>query len=292
MNMVRYSTMVRSSKVVHHVSMFRHLTMARFSTMVQYSKVLHHVCMVRHLSAVAALLLCQYLGQAQQKNDTIPSPIKGTPVIPPKGIDTIHRNGNARPGKLQQDSPYKVDSLAKKKHDPRRATLYSTFFPGLGQFYNRKYWKMPLVYAAVGIPAYEYFNNKKWYQRCQFALAVVAGAQATGTINTDSFNKVAPQLQGFVSKGDDNDIRSYRNEYRKDQDYSVLFFLLFWGLNIVDATVDAHLMNFDVSNDLSLHLREGPPPPGPSGAIPSSSMMGLGLVVDWHKPRYKPIALP
>jgi hypothetical protein len=268
MNMVRYSKMVRSSKTDPYSKMFRRLL------------------------AVSGLLLVQHLASGQQKNDTIPSPIKGTPVIAPKGIDTVHRNGNVRPGKVRQDSPYKVDSLAKKKHDPRKATLYSTFFPGLGQFYNRKYWKMPLVYAAVGIPAYEYFNNKKWYQRCQFALSVVAGAQATGTINTDSFSKVAPQLQGFVTKGDDNDIRSYRNEYRKDQDYSVLFFLLFWGLNIVDATVDAHLMNFDVSNDLSLHLREGPPPHGPSGAIPSGSMMGLGLVVDWHKPHYKPIPLP
>ena len=132
------------------MKMARHSTIVRFSTM------------VRHLSAIAFLLLCHHLGQAQQKNDTIPSPIKGTPVIPPKGIDTVHRSGNVRPGGVRKDSPYKVDSLAKKKHDPRKATLYSTFFPGLGQFYNRKYWKMPIVYAAVGIPAYEYFNNKKW----------------------------------------------------------------------------------------------------------------------------------
>jgi hypothetical protein len=185
-----------------------------------------------------------------------------------------------------------VDSLAKKKHDPRKATLYSTFLPGLGQIYNRKYWKLPLVYAAVGIPAYEYFDNKRWYQRCQYALAVIVGAQATGSINQDSLAKVNPQLQKFVTDKDDNSVRSYRNEYRKDQDYSVLFFLLFWGLNIVDATVDAHLMNFDVSNDLSIHLQEGPPSSPSFGGMSAGPMMGLGLVLDWHKPHYRPIALP
>ena len=232
------------------------------------------------------------MGWCQQKNDTIPSAIKGTPVVPVKGTDTLHPTGNVRPGKVHRDSPYKVDSLAKKKHDPRRATLYSTFLPGLGQIYNRKYWKLPLVYAAVGIPAYEYFNNKAWYQRCQYAIAVVVGAEATGVVNADSLAKVDPHLRPFIDSRNDNGLRTYRNEYRKDQDYSVLFFLLFWGLNIVDATVDAHLMNFDVSNDLSLHLREGPPPSPSAGGMPSNSMMGIGLVLDWHKPRYKPIALP
>src|ERR1700689_1940711 len=52
----------------------------------------------------------------------------------------------------------KKDSIVKKKGpDPRKATLYSTIFPGAGQFYNKKYWKVPLVLAAVGIPAYTFF---------------------------------------------------------------------------------------------------------------------------------------
>jgi len=249
-----------------------------------------HMKMVRYLLAVSGLLFCHHLCWCQ--NDTIPSTIKGKPVVLAKGTDTLHRSGNTRPSKVHTDSPYKVDSLAKKKHDPRKATLYSTFFPGLGQIYNRKYWKLPLVYAAVGIPAYEYFSNKAWYQRCQFAIAVVVGAQATGKINADSLSRVDPHLVTFVTGGDDNSLRSYRNEYRKDQDYSILFFLLFWGLQIVDATVDAHLMNFDVSDNLSLHLQEGPPPTPSIGGMPSNTISGIGLVFDWHKPRYKPIALP
>jgi hypothetical protein len=267
--------------------------------MVRSRKLFQYMKMVRYLLAVSVLLFGCHLGWCQQKNDTIPPFIKGTPVIPVKGTDTLHPSGNVRPGNIKRDAPYKkvsphkVDSpVVVKKHIPRKATLYSTFLPGLGQIYNRKYWKLPLVYAAVGIPAYEYFNNKAWYQRCQYAIAVVVGAEATGVVNADSLAKVNPQLRPFIDRRDDNGLRTYRNEYRKDQDYSVLFFFLFWGLNIVDATVDAHLMNFDVSNDLSLHLREGPPPTASVGGMPSNSMMGIGLVLDWHKPRYKPIALP
>ncbi|HEY4064383.1 MAG TPA: DUF5683 domain-containing protein [Puia sp.] len=248
--------------------------------------------MVRYLWVLSVFLFCHHLCWCQQKNDTIPAAIKGKTVIGTR-TDTIpHKKDSAvAHTKGKKDSPYKVDSLAKKKHDPRKATLYSTFCPGLGQIYNRKYWKLPLVYAAVGIPAYEYFNNKAWYQRCQYALAVIVGAQATGVVNQDSLAKVNPLLQTFVKAKDDNSVRTYRNEYRKDQDYSVLFVLLFWGLQIVDATVDAHLMNFDISPDLSMHLQQGSGSPQagrPSGA----AVAGVGLVLDWHKPRYKSISLP
>jgi hypothetical protein len=171
----------------------------------------------------------------------------------------------------------------KKVFDPHKATLYSTILPGLGQIYNRKYWKLPLVYAAVGIPAYTYFYNKRWYQKTQYALAVLLGGTPDSTASwRDSLSKVDKQLKIFITVGDSNDLLSYRNEFRKNQDYSVLFFLLFWGLNIVDATVDAHLRGFDVSTELSMHV--APSAPGTPN--------GLGLVFDFHKPRYRSISLP
>jgi hypothetical protein len=248
--------------------------------------------MVRYLLVFSGLLLCHHLCWCQQKNDTIPDAIKGKVVIPAR-TDTIpgKKNTGLRQSGKVADSPKKSDSLGKKFHDPHKATMYSLYFPGLGQIYNRKYWKLPLVYAAVGIPAYEYFNNKSWYQRCQYALAVIVGAQATGTINQDSLNKVDSHLKSFVLQGDDGSVRSYRNEYRKDQDYAVLFFLLFYGLQIVDASVDAHLMNFDVGPNLSMHIQEGSGSPSPTG-MPATAVSGIGLVFDWHKPRYKSISLP
>ncbi|HVS96160.1 MAG TPA: DUF5683 domain-containing protein [Puia sp.] len=219
--------------------------------------------MARYLLVLlVGLSLC---GVCRAQNDTIPAPAKAK----------RHRN---------LFNIYKVDSVTKAVHDPHKATLFSAVFPGLGQIYNRKYWKVPIVWAAVGIPVYTYFYNKHWYQQCQFAISMIDTYSALGKgVPPDSVLLVDAKLQGFVSTGDDGSLRTYRNEFRKDQDYSVLFFLLFWGLNVVDATVDAHLMSFDVSNQLTMHLQPPSSPatlPGPMG-----TGMGLSLVFDFHKSR-------
>jgi hypothetical protein len=223
--------------------------------------------------------------------DTIPPSPKGRQLkTPPKMADTLPRMDSAARRRHRTDSPYKVDSLAKHVHNPRKATLYSTFFPGLGQIYNRKYWKVPIVWAAVGIPAYTYFYNRSWYQKCQQAISIIDTWQAKDSaVPVSEYSKVDPKLRGFLARGDDNNLRSYRNEYRKDEDYSILFFILFWGLNIVDATVDAHLATFDISNNLTLHLDQ----PSPNAMVvgPMGSGMGLSLVMDFHKPRFKPLPL-
>src|SRR5580765_7058737 len=58
----------------------------------------------------------------------------------------------------------------KRKQSYHRATIYSAILPGAGQVYNKKYWKVPIVYAAIGIPAYFYFYNKNYYNDAQYAL--------------------------------------------------------------------------------------------------------------------------
>jgi len=182
-------------------------------------------------------------------------------------------------------SASKKDSLAKKKHDPTKATLYSTIFPGTGQIYNKKYWKLPLVYAAVGVPAYTFFYNRSAYNKYRYALSVIVNGQYTNPI---AVNKIDPEIRNLIfSNGvlryDSADMVSsiidVRNEYRKDEDYSVLFFLLFYALQIVDATVDAHLKDFNVTSDLSMQIKPTLIS-GPSGA-------GLSLVFDIHKAKPK-----
>jgi hypothetical protein len=221
--------------------------------------------MVRYLLALTVWLALLIPCSAQQKKDTL-SPHR--PV-----------------------SPYKVDTFALHKHSPRKATLYSTFLPGLGQIYNKKYWKAPICWAAVGIPVYTYIYNRTWYRKCQYAISILDTYLAIGApVPPDSLKLVDPKLQIFLVYQDDNSLRSYRNEFRKDEDYSVLFFLLFWGLNIVDATVDAHLMSFDISDQLTIHLDQ----PGGSGTAGESTGMkqgmGLSLVFDYHKPHSKTLA--
>src|SRR5579862_2033029 len=73
----------------------------------------------------------------------------------------------------------KKDSLVRQRGpNPRRATIYSAIFPGLGQLYNKKYWKIPIVLAAVGIPTYTYFDNKNWYNKTRYALSVLANGRS------------------------------------------------------------------------------------------------------------------
>jgi hypothetical protein len=229
---------------------------------------------------LAFFLALSHMGRCQ--TDTTSSYLKGNRE---QATDTLPARSNSR-HKGHPLSPYAPDSLA-KRHDPRKATLYSAVCPGLGQIYNHKYWKVPIVWAAVGIPAYTYFYNKSWYLKCQFALAIIDNYQAAGftTVPDSIVKKVNPQLQQFVSAMDDNDVRNYRNEFRQNEDYSILFFLLFWGLQIVDATVDAHLKYFDISDQLTMQLKTPSPNMLPGNAT------GVSLVFDWHKPRHKLIQL-
>jgi Family of unknown function (DUF5683) len=171
-----------------------------------------------------------------------------------------------------------MDSIElKQRKNYRRATLYSAILPGAGQFYNKKYWKIPLVYAAIGIPAYLYFDNKKIYNEAQYALVVTINGSGP-----DSLSKVSPDFLPLVKSGNTSAIINVRDEARKDQDYSVLFFLLFYGLNIVDATVDAHLKDFNVNSDLSFRIKPMIIP----GPTPSA---GITLAFDIHKPRPRPL---
>lgn len=239
--------------------------------------------MVRYIFMVCAGLLFREAAWCGQRdsipppaNDTIPGFIKGSTALP-------------QPKAKPQDSPYKTDSVTRKKHDPRKATLYSTFLPGLGQFYNKKYWKLPLVGAALGIPAYAFFYNRKQYNTTQYAIGVIANYfkstdTVLPTIPASVLNTVDPRMRYFVTNGLDNELRSYRNYVRKNEDYSVLFFLLFWGLQIVDATVDAHLKEFDVSDKLSMRL-------GPSDGS-QTRVTGLSLTFDLHSSRYRSLPRP
>jgi hypothetical protein len=146
-----------------------------------------------------------------------------------------------------------TDTIVRKKvHSPKGATMRSLIIPGWGQVYNKKYWKVPLVYGAIGFPAYLYFYNRKWYDRTKYALSIVANNRYE---DIDSMNRVHPQLKALVDAQAQGSLVNYRNEFRKSMDYSILFTLLMWGLNIVDATVDGHLRDFDVSEDLSLKIR-------------------------------------
>src|SRR6185312_8118578 len=121
------------------------------------------------------------------------------------------------------------------KFNPKVAMLRSAILPGWGQWYNKKYWKIPIIYGALGTTAYVFFYNLHTYR--DLRNAVIYRSRAT---HADSM-RVAPDLQEYTTQ----DLRLNRNIFRQNIDYSVLVFLGFWALNVVDATVDAHLKAFD-----------------------------------------------
>ncbi len=134
-----------------------------------------------------------------------------------------------------------------KKYNPKVATFRSAVLPGWGQAYNKKYWKIPIIYGALGITAGIFIYNLKTYRILKEAVIL----RSDSIQSNDSL--VNPKYIAFSTES----LRTNRNAFRQNVDYSVLFFLIFWGLNVVDATVDAHLKAFDVNDNLSLKIKPG-----------------------------------
>ncbi|GAB3017840.1 hypothetical protein GCM10027051_23460 [Niabella terrae] len=145
---------------------------------------------------------------------------------------------------------------------PRKAAIRSAILPGWGQVYNKKIWKVPIVYAALGATAFFFIDNLVWYKRFRYGYNVAYNIQqGTDSLGSSAYQQVYPQIREVFFEGNygirADDIRVYRDNYRRDVDYAVLYFVIAWALNVIDATVDAHLSTFDVSPDLSLYVKPG-----------------------------------
>jgi len=161
--------------------------------------------------------------------------------------DTLIVESGKLPDSLATKNPLQMDTIVNKKFNPRTATIRSAILPGWGQAYNKKYWKIPIVYAGLGVSAGFFFSNLKTYKEFKDAYIY--------RTDEDPLNDslISPELQNLPTEA----LRFYRNSFRQNIDYSVLAFLIWWGLNVVDATVDAHLKSFDVSPDLSMKIKPG-----------------------------------
>jgi hypothetical protein len=138
-----------------------------------------------------------------------------------------------------------ADTIKKVKTPAQIASFRSAVLPGWGQIYNKKYWKLPLVYGALAFPISTYSYNRNWYQKTRFAYTVRM------TNDSSNFGNIAAELVPLSKES----LRLYRNEFRKNMDFSVIGVLLMWGLNVVDATVDGHLRTFDISDDLTVKIK-------------------------------------
>lgn len=148
---------------------------------------------------------------------------------------------------IQQTLWAQDSTIIYKVHDPRKATKRSAILPGLGQAYNKQYWKLPLVYGVLSVPVVTYVYNNDLYAKTKFAYeARIMEANGDNT----NVSKIDPSLTNLSA----GSLQSYRNIFRKNKDYSIMWFVIAWGINVVDASVSGHLKEFDVSNNLSLKM--------------------------------------
>lgn len=129
--------------------------------------------------------------------------------------------------------------LAQNEYDPlapSKAAFFSAVVPGLGQAYNKKYWKIPIIYAGIGTGIYFYNQNTQDYNRFRDAYK-----RRLAGFEDDEFQGIS----------DDRLIDAQRTASR-NRDVSIIVSVAFYLLNIIDANVDAHLRQYNISDDLSL----------------------------------------
>ncbi len=199
------------------------------------------------IKAFLIFFLLLSLGAAAQV-DTLKIDTSGNIVAP---------SAKKKKNKVVYDSTY----------NPNIAVRRSLILPGWGQVTNKKYWKLPLVYGALGTTGYLFFRNLHQYRDAKQAYILAT--------DNDPNNDNQIKQPYYSVKDQPERIRNFRNSVRQNIDYSVLFFIAFWGLNVADAAVDAHLKTFNVNDDLSLQIKPG--------YSPIANTNGVSLVLNIGK---------
>ena len=145
----------------------------------------------------------------------------------------------------------KIDKRRVNPLAPSKAAFYSAVFPGLGQIYNRRYWKLPIVYGAIGTGVYAYIYNDDLYNRFRDAFK-----RRRAGFTDDEFYDV--NNSGLVPGSpdlSDEALQDAQERYQRDRDLALLITIALYALNIIDANVDAHLRQFNVDDKLTFDLQ-------------------------------------
>ena len=133
-----------------------------------------------------------------------------------------------------------AQDLTEPIQSPRKAAILSSTLPGLGQIYNKKYWKIPIIYAGLLTSAYYINDNNVQYK-----------------LYKDAYLKRLdnnPDNDNFVGEYSSSDLLILKDFYRRNREVSILCFVGTYIINILDASVDAHLFDYDISEDISLQI--------------------------------------
>lgn len=133
-----------------------------------------------------------------------------------------------------------AQDLTEPIQSPRKAAILSSTLPGLGQIYNKKYWKIPIIYAGLLTSAYYINDNNVQYK-----------------LYKDAYLKRLdnnPDNDDFVGEYSSGDLLILKDFYRRNREVSILCFVGTYIINVLDASVDAHLFDYDISEDISLQM--------------------------------------
>jgi hypothetical protein len=131
-------------------------------------------------------------------------------------------------------------------HNPGKASLYSAVLPGLGQAYNKSYWKIPIIYAGFAVFGYFIGENNASYQLGLDCLREVRG---TGE------GAACLELTNGAGGVTEDQVESFVERARRNRDYTIILGAIFYGLQIVEAHVDAHLKEFSVNEELAFKIK-------------------------------------
>ncbi len=152
------------------------------------------------------------------------------------------------------------------KHSPATATILSTIVPGLGQVYNGSIWKVPIVYGGFASLYYIINFNNRGYKRFYNAYQLLNDEDPT---TIDEFN-------GLRNK---DELKYYAVAYKRNRDLAFLGIIAFYALNVIDANVDAHLLTWDVSDNLAMSIRPNVGTMFANGSGVPKTTMGLSFGV-------------
>jgi len=153
-----------------------------------------------------------------------------------------------------------ITNNLEQNHSPHKAAIYSALIPGLGQIYNKKYWKLPVIYGLTGIFIYSFDFNNNQYNKYTNAYIDLKSNKITN-------------FEGYTEF---STLDKIRDNYKRNRDLNVISLAAIYLLNVIDATVDAHLFYYDISEDLSLNVQ-----PALFNTINNQSAAGFSLKINF-----------
>ena len=174
---------------------------------------------------------------------------------------------------VKSSKPAKT-AKAKKPHSPKAATIMSACLPGLGQIYNRKWWKVPIVYAGLGGIGYMSYSNYSEYNSYLHAYEFKTGDLPEGVT-------LSQHELDLANKYSDSQLQTYKESYRRSFELYTIILAAWYGLNILDACVDGHLYSYDISDDLSLSVDPYLRPMETFVPMPQYAQVGLSFKLNF-----------